>query len=106
MMQVASHCVDAPREHLEQGIAAAAIGDDGRPFNWQQATGGIFRVRCSKHKPRDAALAVKHNDYWFYIPDRDTQSKKTFRLINDIVDLQLKAGVKGGGPILTLPVGK
>lgn len=105
-MQSAAHCVEAPLEHIEQGIIAVTTDEQGRPFDWIAATGGILRIHSCKRKPSDVALAIKHNDYWFYIAADDLDSRKTFRLLVDIVDLQLKAGVPGGGPVLTLSVGK
>jgi hypothetical protein len=48
---------------------------------------------------------VKYRDYWFYIDDRDRDSKITFSLMLTMTHVNL-LGVRKGGPALTLPVGR
>src|SRR5262249_36409000 len=56
-------------------------------------------------RPEHAAVAVKHRGYWFYIDDRDADSKQTLTLVLVLTRVNL-LGVRKGGPALTLPVGR
>jgi hypothetical protein len=50
-------------------------------------------------------VAVRYRDHWFYIDDRDADSKTTFGLMMIMTRVNL-LGTRGGGPALTLPVGR
>jgi hypothetical protein len=106
-----SHGVEVPPEHLTSGVAKATLEPDGRVFDWQQVTGGLFTVRaaCGKKPPTNASVAVRYRGYWFYIDDTDHATKSTFLLLRP--SRQLDLGASGsdrrtGGPVLTLPVGR
>jgi hypothetical protein len=103
----ASHGVLVPPEHLARGIVAPTFEADGTVFDWQQVTAGLFTVHsCQQHhRPPHAYVAVKYQDYWFYIDDRDNASKVSFALIAVMTRVNL-LGVRKGGPALTLPVGR
>ena len=58
-----------------------------------------------KHPPACAHVAVRHQGYWFYIDERDRDTKATFALLHELSRLQLSTDKGGSGPILTLPVG-
>jgi hypothetical protein len=92
-----SHGVDVPEAHERAGIA--------RP----EATAGpdlsdLFRVRVSETKPREPGIAVEYRDHWFFIPDADHASKRTFGLLQALFLSQLTKGTAQGAPILTLPL--
>jgi hypothetical protein len=104
-----SHGVQVPVEHLNSGIAKATVGPDGEVFDWQRLTGGVFSVHSSKQhcRPRHAHVAVKYYGYWFYIDDRDQESKTTFTFVQQLVRLDVAPKEKeAAGPVLTLPVGR
>jgi len=103
-----AHGVIVPPEHLQSGVATAAVEPDGSVFDWQQVTGGLFTVHSVRQhrRPACAAVAVKYRDYWFYIDDRDADSKITFELMLVMTRMNLLGVRKGGGPALTLPVGR
>ena len=75
--------VEVPCDHLEAGLVKLPAGPDGHPFDGRAVTEGLFSVHASRgHKPPEAAfVAVKYRDYWYYIDDRDQQSKATFALV-------------------------
>src|SRR5262249_50412120 len=77
-----SHGVDVPPEHLNCGIVTPTIQPDGTVFDWQQVMAGLLTVHYAKHYccPKQAYVAVKYRGYWFYIDDRDSDSKITFSL--------------------------
>jgi hypothetical protein len=99
--------VEVPPEHLASGVAIAAVGPDGEPFDSRAVTDGLFTVHaCAGHKPpRTAYVAVKHRGYWYYIDDRDQASKATLGLVLQISRLDF-ARQQPAAPFLTLPLGR
>lgn len=102
-----SHGVDVPPEHVASGVAPLTAGPDGRGFDWQQVLGGLFRVdvAAGKEPPPHAAVATHYRGHWYYIDDRDRDTKATFALVLEVSRLQLSGERGGRGPVLTLPVG-
>jgi hypothetical protein len=102
-----AHGVLVPPEHLRAGIVTAALEPDGQVFDWQEVTTGLFTVHSAKQHycPEHAYVAVKYRGYWFYIDDRDSDSKISLSLLLTMTHVNL-LGVRRSGPVLTLPVGK
>jgi hypothetical protein len=100
--------VEVPGEHLSSGLVRLPTGPDGKPFDERAVTDGLFTVHASRgHKPPACAfVAVKYRDYWYYIDDRDHASKSTFVLMLEVSRLDFARQQPGGGPLLTLPVGR
>jgi hypothetical protein len=105
LMYYLSHAIQVPPEHIEKGLVTITINPDGTPFDWEQLTGDLLRVCVAKHKPKQAAVAVKYRGYWYYIDDADISSKTTLALFRELTRLQ-KVGAAEGQPLLTLPVGR
>jgi hypothetical protein len=101
-----AHGVEVPAEHINSGIAPTTSGGDGSHFDWSQVMRGLISIRhCKGRRAPDCAwIAVSYNDYWFYIDERDRDSKATFCLLLEISRLELNAP-STSGPILTLPLG-
>ena len=102
-----SQGVEVPREHLTSGIAPRTNGYGSEPFDWQQVLVGLFRV-CSakcKKRPPCAHIAVQYKGYWYYIDERDRDSKATFALLIEVSRLELES-TKSKAPLLTLPLGR
>ncbi len=93
MMHHLSRGVEVPGEDLERGVV-----EEMRPL------GGIFRVLVSRRKPELPGVAVRHRGRWFYVSGTDTESKRTFALMQAIYQLQLASDEQAGGPLLTLPL--
>ena len=89
--------------HLASGVARAADGQAAL-----DATEDLFRVHvCKGHKrPASACVAVRYRDHWFYIDDRDQQTKSTLMLMLQLRHLDFKRQQLGAVPALTLPVGR
>lgn len=98
--------VEVPAEHLAAGLANYPL--DGTDPT--EATHGIFRVySCAGHKfkpPPFAYVAVRYRGYWFYIDDRDQESKATLILMLKLRRLDFQRQQIGAIPALTLPVGR
>jgi hypothetical protein len=101
-----SHGIEVPAAHAERGVLTITQDTDGRPFDWSRVMSGFFRVRSSPEtaRPPEASVAVRYRDHWFFIDDRDQDTKATFSLLVEVSRLEL-AGKQGPGPVLTLPVG-
>ncbi len=102
-----SQGVAVPPEHVAEGLVRPPLGPDGGPFDEGQVTAGLFAVHVVKQhcRPKQAYVAVKYRGHWFYIDDRDQESKATFSLVLMMTRVNL-LGVRKGGPTLTLPVGR
>ncbi len=106
-----SHGVTVPPAHLEQGLVRQTELPDGRLFDWSQLTRGVFQVQHVKqhHRPEHAYVAVQYRDYWFFIDDRDHNSKMAFNQVYHLSRLDLAvsgARLERTRPVLTLPVGR
>jgi hypothetical protein len=101
-----SQGIDVPTEHLQCKVAPMTKTFDGGMFDWQQVMDGLIRVRSvkSRKRPPCAHVAVQYKDYWFYIDERDHDSKSTFSLLLEVSRLEL-GSTKSQAPILTLPLG-
>ena len=99
--------VEVPSAHIASGVAPITTGADGRAFDWQQVLGGLFKVCWAEGKrpPASAHVAVQHKGYWFYIDERDRDTKATFALLVELARLQLSTDKGGNAPLLTLPIG-
>lgn len=99
--------VEVPCDHLDAGLVRLPTGPDGLPVDGRVVTDGLFTVRASPgHKPPATAfLAIKYRDYWYWVDDRDQETKATFALVLSLSRLDF-ARQQPGGPMLTLPVGR
>jgi hypothetical protein len=101
-----AHGVEVPPEHIVSGVAPQTVGPDGVAFDWDQVLGGLFKVcwAAGKRPPPNAHVAVCYRGYWFYIDERDRDTKATFSLLVELS--RLEVGAKAGTtPLLTLPLG-
>ena len=62
-----------------------------------------FKVHSSKEYPRNAFVAVKYCGTWYYIDNRDFNSKIIFSSILGVLSMA-EPNTSAGVPILTLPV--
>ena len=99
-----SQGVAVPPSHVEAGWVTDTREEDGRPFDWDQLTGRLFRVSESASRPAEAFVAVPYRGHWFYIADTDLNSKTTFSLLTLLFSLQASGG-GGASPLLTVATG-
>lgn len=102
MMFYLSHAVNVPVEYQLCGFVRSTTDASGVPFDWNQLTSGLFHVHYSAKRPKDAAVAVKYKDYWFYVSDCDLDSKSTFNLLLELINLEIRAGGGSQIPLLTI----
>ena len=101
MMNYLSKGINVPSEHIENGtvlgyeIPTAETG--GRKII-------PFRMHASKNRPEKSFAAVRYQDYWYYVDNRDIDSKITLGLVIALFRILAPSG-GGAAPILTLPTG-
>lgn len=102
-----SHGIDVPSEHVRDGRVPMTCNPDGTQFDWRQIMTGLFRVQSikSKKRPENAYVAVFYEGYWYYIDDRDRDTKATFALLIEVSRLELQSS-ESNAPLLTLPLGR
>ena len=94
--------VEVPAEDLLSGVAHQTLGRDGKPFDWNEISRGMFKVHSSNSRPEHAFLEVQYRGHWFYIDDRDLESKSTYTLLAQLFSLQSASGSMQA-PVLTIP---
>jgi hypothetical protein len=81
MLAFLSKGVRVPEEHAYRGLAAQTVGPDGITFDWTAVTRGLFQVCSQKKRPKDAAVAIEYEGYWYFIAASDKRSKSTLALM-------------------------
>ena len=96
MVELATQ-VSVPQEHITEGrtIPTSFLGDKDSY---------LIRVNNSREEPENAFVAVKYQDYWFYIDHGDIQSKRTFTFLMILFSVT-ETGGKEGLPLVTIPSG-
>jgi hypothetical protein len=89
--------VEVPEDDVIEGrtLPSLPIAESGA---------GRLRIKYSEEKPRDALVLVKYRDGWFWIDDRDLESKSTFGLVMLLTTLT-ESGAKDALPLVTIPTG-
>lgn len=104
VMYYLSQSVEVPEVDRRLGRVSLTLDNQGRPFDWQQVTDGIMRIRSSSTEPDKAAVKIRYRGNWFYIDDSDLASKSSFGLLTQLFALQ-SGGAESVAPVLTIPVG-
>ena len=65
-------------------------------------TGDLLCVHVRRFRPWKAAVAVPFKGHWFYIEECDIDSKRTFDLLLELFNLEIRTGGGAQGPLLTI----
>lgn len=103
-MYFLSQGVEPPPEDLAAGRVTQTLDASGESFDWTAITGGLMRIRSGRERPANAYTSVQHRGTWFWISDDDLDSKSTFALLGQLLELQ-SGGAERARPVLTIPVG-
>ena len=99
-LQVAAYLsngVEVPETHGSSGVA--------RPIQGQAPDlSDLFRVRVSSKRPEEPGVAIEYRDHWFFIPDSDHVSKRSFGLMQALFLALTLEDPAQGAPVLTLPL--
>ena len=96
-----SSYIDVPAAHVTEKRASPGFADAGA------ATGGLpplLRVHSGTERPGDAFVTIRYREHWFWIEDRDLNSKGMFSFLMFLFTLT----ETGGGqvlPVITVPAG-
>ena len=77
LLQVAvylSNGVEVPAAHGSIGVSRSRGGQ-------APDLSDLFAVRVSSKRPEEPGVAVQYRDHWFFIPDSDHVTKRTFGLM-------------------------
>ena len=100
-----SQGVQVPNDHVDCGMVHRPTCTT--PDEEEEAAHALFHelllVESSDSAPKNAFVAVKYRQHWFYINECDLSSKRTFALLLQLYNLNAIAP-KNRGPILTLPL--
>jgi hypothetical protein len=90
--------VQVPESDVAQGKATPGLVE----ASGAALSGPPLRVLVADARPRDAFVAANYDGRWFWIADTDIQSKYTFGIIMLLFSIA-DTGVKGAGPVVTIP---
>ena len=93
--------VQVPMQDVTEG---RTIPGDNQGEKADPEQGRLIDIKFSKQKPDDAFTSVNYRDHWFWIDDRDFQSKRTFAFLMILFSLT-ETGNQEGLPLVTIPAG-
>jgi len=118
LMSTMAAQIEVPAEHLaehrvptglaEASAAAGAAGtrdtaDTADPAADALAVGArMITIHCTAERPADAFAAVQYRQHWFWIDDRDLQSKRVFAFMMMLFTLS-ETGEREPLPLITIP---
>jgi len=87
--------IEVPPDHIDEGRTLSTFESiDG----W---TVPLIRVHYADEQPKDSYVAVRLRDHWFYIDDRDVNSKRTFAILQIVLSLT-DSGETARGPVVSI----
>ena len=94
-----SSTIEVPAEHVAEKRVPPTMEPEGEGIK-----GALIRIHYSKEPLEDAFAAVPYRNGWFWIDDRDYQSKKLFSFLMFVMTLT-ETGGKEGAPVVTISAG-
>ena len=92
--------IDVPAEQVKEGRTYATSSEIG---DGKDQAPPLLRIHSGKEKPANSFVAVNNRDYWFWIDDRDRQSKGCFSFLMILFSL-VETGVSQPAPTITVPI--
>ena len=90
--------IDVPARDITEGRVFVAPRND----QLDRLFPALLRVHTSESAPQDAHVAVRYRNGWFYIDDRDHESKAAFNFLMLLFSLT-ETGMTQAAPIVTVP---
>ena len=97
-----SKSVEIPAGEQENQVVHATRLANGKLFDWRYMTRGVMKIQCSTHAPRNAYIAVKYRDRWFYVADNDIDSKATVYICLLLMVLYEGSTQNGLSPVFSI----
>ena len=95
LVELASH-IDVPPQDVAEGRVYAAPKTSTPDFQ------DLIAIHSDSKRPTDAYAAVRYRDMWFWIDDRDLNSKRMFAFVMLLFSLT-ETGGSEHAPIVTVP---
>jgi hypothetical protein len=95
IIELASH-IDVPQQDVAEGRVFAAPREAVPDFP------ELISIRSAPDQPEEAFVAVRYRDLWFWIDDRDLNSKRMFSFIMLMFSLT-ETGKGENAPVVTVP---
>jgi hypothetical protein len=89
---------DVPEDDLVEG----SVYSPQRTPEQERMFPPLLTVRCGPSAPGNAYVSVSYRDQWFWIEDRDRQSKQIFNFVMLLFSLT-ETGTPQAAPIVTVP---
>jgi len=86
--------VEVPLEHVAEKRVKETM-----PFSDNEFL--LTHIYSSPNKPKDAFAAVKYQDHWFWVDNKDINSKRNFALLMIFLSLT-ETEQKSSGPLVTI----
>jgi len=90
--------IDVPARDITEGRVFVAPRND----ELDRLFPALLHVHSSESAPKDAHVAVRYREGWFYIDDRDHESKAAFNFLMLLFSLT-ETGTTQTAPIVTVP---
>jgi len=84
--------IEVPQEHLDEGRTFATYEPETLP---------LLSILSSKDKPNTDFVSINTRDYWYYIDDRNLNSKTTFGILQILLSLA-NDGNQSKGPLISI----
>lgn len=84
--------VNVPQEHIAEGRTLPTFQTDEGP---------LIRISTSNNRPDTDFVAINTRDHWFYIDDRDMESKTTFAIVQILLSLA-RDGSEAVAPLISI----
>ena len=98
MVQVALSA-EVPQKDIDEGRSYP-----NSPLSHDPSYRPLARIHCSKSQPQEAFIVVRYRDLWFWVDDKDLQSKRMFTTLLLMVNLA-ESGQPAAAPLVTIPAG-
>ncbi|MCG6973503.1 MAG: hypothetical protein LJE66_10210 [Desulfobacterales bacterium] len=95
MIDLASY-IDVPAKDIEEGRVIPVPDKNASDMP------PLIRIHSGASHPEDALVSIRYRDNWFWIDDRDFESKRMFSFLMMLFSLT-ETGEKSGAPIVTVP---
>ncbi len=97
-----SSFIDVPQVHVDENRVNPTLQTDN--------IGGVtveplMHIHSAVKRPDDAFVAMSYRDTWFWIDDRDLESKRLFSYLMFLFTLTETEEGREGAPIVTIPTG-
>jgi hypothetical protein len=99
ILELASY-VEVPETHLTEGRTYESFLGQ---MDVSAEFGPLITIDSDRSKPTDDFIAIRYKDYWFWIDDRDSRSKRTFAFLWLL--FSFTESEKAYAPVVTIPTG-